>query len=92
MKKTIILVIIITFVISIFFGLRFFYDGSSKTSIEAIEKYRGDKYVNYVIKESKTSDGEIIFYLHYLKNGNKLLGIDYIKKTWKDGNGYTEEE
>jgi hypothetical protein len=61
-------------------------DDSSKSIVEAIEKARGDNYVNYIIHQQPVNNGMMVFFLRNFNDGQIQVSSGFVKKTrqgWK---------
>ncbi|MGF7050802.1 hypothetical protein J2T13_005352 [Paenibacillus sp. DS2015] len=69
MKKLLWASLIVVFGICCYFAFNFITDDSySNTPINAINKVRGENFVDYVIHEQPTLDGEVIFFLRNIND------------------------
>lgn len=65
-------------------------DDSSTSVVEAIEKVRGDNYIDYIIHQQSVENGELVFFLHNINDGQIQVASEFVKKTgqgWKWGYG-----
>lgn len=96
MKKLIILILILILIIGLGIYLTSYWSNNnySKTAIDAINKYRGEDSVNYLIHEHQVEDGELIFYLRNINDGQIVVSFEYVMKTnkgwkWVNGGGHS---
>ncbi|WP_144027452.1 hypothetical protein [Paenibacillus selenitireducens] len=55
----------------------------SQTPMEAIEKARGDNFLEHIVQQQPVSDGEVVFYLRPINNDQVVVSADYVRKTWR---------
>lgn len=95
MKKFLIISLLIIAGLGIYFTINRTNDNEySTTAVEAINKYRGENSVNYIIHEHQVKDGEIVFYLRNINNGQIVVSYEYVRKTkrgwkWVYGGGHS---
>lgn len=92
MKRYISLILILLLIIGLGIFLVFYWinDDYSNTAIEAINNQRGKDSVNYLIHGHQVEDGELIFYLRNVNDGQIVVSFEYLTKTsrgWKWING-----
>jgi hypothetical protein len=80
--------------ISVLIGAIYFiypsYNGYSNTALGAVQKIRGEYYINRVIHQESVNSGIVLFYYHGDVENNPILGAEYVKHSifgWKWVNG-----
>ncbi|OPA75282.1 hypothetical protein BVG16_22050 [Paenibacillus selenitireducens] len=74
------LILITGFFMTYWIGLNSNY---SQTPMEAIEKARGDNFLEHIVQQQPVSDGEVVFYLRPINNDQVVVSADYVRKTWR---------
>jgi hypothetical protein len=92
MKKLIISsVIVVLFGIGFYWGYVYFdEEDSSESIVSAIEKVRGENFVNYLIHEAPVEGGRLVFFTRSINDGQIQTNAEFVKKTrhgWKWGYG-----
>lgn len=84
MKRQVLLISLVVICLSTIFGYFYLQDEDSSASVvEAIEKVRGDNYVDYIIHQQPVENGELVFFLRNIHDGQVQVVSEFVKKTWK---------